>query len=98
MSQATSKIKIVGSDNGRQMSLSDFEDAEVEEGYLYELGRGVVVVSEVPNPWHEIMLSRIRKQFIAYDFSNPNRIVMVASGNGCKILLQQLGSERHADV
>ena len=37
-------IKVGPADHGRRMSLADFDHAEVQEGYLYELGRGA------PNP------------------------------------------------
>lgn len=33
-------IKVGPADHGRQMSLADFDHAEVQEGYFYELGRG----------------------------------------------------------
>jgi hypothetical protein len=32
------------------MRLKDFEHAQVQEGYVYELGRGLIVVSDVPKP------------------------------------------------
>ena len=48
MSQVAEKIG--PPDHGRRMSLADFEHAETVEGRLYELGRGVIIVSDVPNP------------------------------------------------
>ena len=47
---STQTIKIGPADHGRRMSLADFEHAEVQEGLLYELGRGVIIVSDVPGP------------------------------------------------
>ncbi|MBI3823847.1 MAG: hypothetical protein HY289_14355, partial [Planctomycetes bacterium] len=43
------KTKIGPQHQGHKMSLRAFEFAEVQEGYLYELARGVIVVSEVAN-------------------------------------------------
>ena len=43
-----SKAKIGPQDHGRTMSLKAFEFVQVKEGYLYELARGYIVVSEVP--------------------------------------------------
>ena len=45
-------LRIGPADNGRVMSLEEFREAEVEEGYRYELARGVLEVSEVPNDPH----------------------------------------------
>jgi Uma2 family endonuclease len=95
---STVKIKIGPHDNGRRMSLADFEFAEVQEGYLYELGRGVIVVSDVPNPPHLAQVTAIRRQLLAYDLANPGRIYTVASGNECKLLVFDLESERHPDL
>ena len=36
-------------DDGRAMTLDEFLDAEVEEGFRCELGRGVLEVTEGPN-------------------------------------------------
>ena len=44
---AKPKLKIGPYDHGRKMTLKAFEFAPVEDGYLYELQRGYVVVSEV---------------------------------------------------
>jgi Uma2 family endonuclease len=98
MSQSASKLKITPADNGRQMSLSDFEDAEVQEGYTYELSRGVIVVSEVPNPWHAVMIDAIRRQIEKYRIAHPDIIKVLPAGNECKVLLSQLASERHPDI
>jgi len=39
-------LVVVGpSDDGRRMSLEEFDHAEVKQGYSYELGRGVIAVS-----------------------------------------------------
>jgi Uma2 family endonuclease len=80
------------------MSLADFEHAEVQEGYLYELGRGVIVVSDVPKPKHMRVVLAARNQLIAYQFANPGEVYAVASGAECKVLLAQLQSERHPDI
>ena len=62
-------VKVGPSDHGRRMSLQEFDKAEVQEGYLYELGRGVIVVSDVPAPRHLAMVNAIRRQLMAYDLA-----------------------------
>ena len=91
-------LKIGPADNGRRMSLAGFEHAEVTEGRLYELGRGVVLVSEVPNPSHLCQVCELRDQLLAHSLAHPGRIYAVASGWECKILLTALESERHPDL
>jgi Uma2 family endonuclease len=91
-------LKICPADNGRRMSLANFEHAEVMEGRLYELGRGVIIVSDVPNPPHMAQVAALKKQLFAYDLAHPGRIYTIASGSECKILLTTLESERHPDL
>src|SRR5713101_6223847 len=80
-------IKVGPADHGRHMSLADFDHAEVQEGYLYELGRGVIVVSDVPKKRHLFQVQSIRDQLFAYKLSNPGRIEVIASGSECKVLV-----------
>jgi Uma2 family endonuclease len=91
-------VKIGPADHGRRMSLDDFEHAETAEGRLYELGRGVIIVSDVPNPPHLAQVTAIRRQLSAYDLAHPGRIYTIATGSECKILLSALDSERHPDL
>jgi Uma2 family endonuclease len=80
------------------MSLEEFEPAEAQEGYLYELGRGVIVVTDVPKRRHTAQLFAITCQFHGYHAAHPGRIVLIATGSECKILLEDLQSERHPDL
>ena len=41
-------IRIGPADHGRRMSLEEFREAEEEEGYRYELARGVLEVTLCP--------------------------------------------------
>jgi Uma2 family endonuclease len=94
----TTAIKIGPADNGRRMSLADFEHAAVQEGYLYELGRGVIIVSDVPNPPHAAQIDIIRLQLTAYRLRRKEAISRILSGSECKILVDDLESERHPDL
>ncbi len=91
-------IKVGPQDAGRRMSLADFDTAEAQPGYNYELSKGVVVVSDVPNPPHLAQLNAIRRQLAAYDLTNPNVIHAIAGGGECKLLLWDQESERHPDI
>ena len=91
-------IKIGPEDNGRRMNLDEFDLAEGQPGYLYELSRGVVTVVDVPHPKHFALVKAIKRQFAVYDLAHTDQIYGVAGGGECKILIASLGSERHPDV
>jgi Uma2 family endonuclease len=91
-------FRIGPDDNGRRMTLDDFDEAEVMGGYHVELGRGEVVVTEVPLPGHIAVVDRLRRQLILFDARTPGRIVCIASGGECKLSVAQFDSERHPDL
>jgi Uma2 family endonuclease len=80
------------------MSLAEFDHAEVQGGYLYELSRGIITVSDVPNPAHFAQFNVLRRQFTACELAHPERIHGIGGGGECKILLAGLESERHPDL
>jgi Uma2 family endonuclease len=85
-------------DHGRRMSLDEFDTAEGIEGYLYELSRGVIIVTDVPHPHHYRQLKAIRLQLAVYQVAHQDRVDGIASGSDCKILLSGYESERHPDL
>jgi Uma2 family endonuclease len=85
-------------DHGKRMSLAEFEHAEVQEGYLYELSRGVITVMDVPKRRHLLTVQEIRDQLTAYKLSSPQEIAVIAGGMDCKLLVWDLESERHPDL
>jgi Uma2 family endonuclease len=91
-------VKIGRADHGRRMSLEEFEHAEVQEGYLYELSRGIITVSDVPNRLHMLLVAATRDQLQDYKSLNRGRIHIIASGNECKLLIPAFDSERHPDL
>ena len=46
------------SDHGRRMAFEDFIRCDFEDGCLYELARGVIVVTEVPGIHHGLIVQR----------------------------------------
>src|SRR5205823_9504071 len=85
-------------DQGRRMSLDDFEFAEVKEGYHYELSRGVIVVSDVPDLVHFAQYGALRDQLARFKLDHPNRIYNFGGGAECKLLMPDTESERHPDL
>lgn len=91
-------LRLGPQDHGRRLTLDEFDDAEVSEGFHFELGRGVVIVSEVPLPKHLAIVNKLRRQLAAYDLQHPERIWAIASGGECKLPLAEHDSERHPDL
>ena len=58
---ATITRRIGPSDHGQRLTLDEFIEADFEEGWLYELARGVIDVTQVPGPHHgRIVLASVR--------------------------------------
>ena len=85
-------------DHGRPMSLEEFDRAEGQEGYRYELSRGVITVTDVPGLEHQAQVEATRDQLSAYKASHRDQVYRVVEGGSAKILLWDLQSERHPDL
>jgi Uma2 family endonuclease len=92
-----SALRIGPADQGRRLTLEEFIDAETEEGWLYELARGVAQVTEVLGPWHGRIVDRLSRLFIRYDDERPGVIHYRAGGGECRISLPGMVSDRHPD-
>jgi Uma2 family endonuclease len=92
------KTKIGPEDQGRKMSLKDFEFVETQEGYHYELSRGFITVSEVANIYHALVVSIIRDALGVFKTENPGRIFLILNSMECKLLVRKWKSERHPDL
>jgi Uma2 family endonuclease len=90
--------KIGPQHQGHKMSLRAFEFAEVEEGYRYELARGYIVVSEVPNYYHGMQIDILQDYLRSFKVSNPGVIHAIMEGGACKLLMPEWESERHPDI
>jgi Uma2 family endonuclease len=92
------KTKIGPQHHGRKMSLRAFDFAPIEDGWLYELARGYVVVSEVPGLAHLRCVAVLRGHLDHYWIEDPRRIFAVCASMDCKILIPDWESERHPDI
>ena len=84
--------------HGRRMSLKAFEFAQVEEGYLIELARGYLVVSEGAVFYHSMQTSLIRSHIGYYDCEHPGAVFATLEPADCKLLIPEWESERHPDI
>ena len=70
---ATATLRLGPADHGRAMTLDEYLDADVEEGYRYELARGVLEVTEVPNDPHGVIVCNLYRALAVYHQANPGR-------------------------
>ena len=95
---AKPKTKIGPYDHGRKMSLKAFEFAKVEDGFLAELARGYLVVSEVANWAHGAQIIAIKRPLEVYASTYPGTIYAVLGSMECKLRVPKFESERHPDI
>ena len=93
----TQRPKIGPADHGRRMTLDEFIEADWTEGWLYELARGVVDVTEVPGTPHGRTVRRVARLFTLYNDAHPGIIQYTAGGAECRIRLPGMQSDRHPD-
>jgi Uma2 family endonuclease len=93
-----STVVVGPEDHGRRMTLDDFEFAEVKEGHLYELGRAIIEVSDVPEGRHGAAFDCLRDQLVAYKLANPEQVRRLFGGSECKLVIPSTESERHPDL
>jgi Uma2 family endonuclease len=77
-------VRVGPEDDGRRMSLDDFDRAIGREGYLYELSKGVIQVVNVPGGNHANQFQGV--------------ITFIGGGGEAKLLIGPAQSERHPDV
>ena len=94
----TKRVEIGPEDAGRAMSLEEFDRAMGREGYRYELNKGVIEVTDVPDPSHFAQIQEIRDSLAAHRLAHPGSIHSVTGSNDSKILLATDQSKRHPDV
>jgi Uma2 family endonuclease len=95
---ATATLRLGPADHGRAISLQEYLDADVEEGYRYELARGVLEVSEVPNDPHGVIVFNLYCAFADYRRAHPDQIYRFGGGGEFQFVLPEMISGRHPDV
>ena len=96
MSTATRRM-IGPKDHGKRMRFQTFIQQSFQDGWLYELARGVIDVTEVPGPKHGRVVRRIARLFMLYDENHPGVIDYSAGGGECRLRLPGMQSDRHPD-
>jgi Uma2 family endonuclease len=97
-SMATVRLRIGPADHGRRMTLEEFGEAEEQPGYLYELARGVLEVSEVPGDAHWQIVDNLHEAFSLYRRQHPGIISRIGHGSDVRFIIPELVSDRHPDL
>ena len=95
---ATVTTRIGPADHGRKMTLEEFQEAETEEGYRYELARGVIEVTKVPGDPHGQVVWNLYQAIVVYGQANPGVIRRGGGGSEFQITLPGLVSGRNPDL
>ncbi len=85
-------------DHGSRMSLEEFEEAEVEEGFRYELAKGVLEVSEVPNDPHGFVVWNLLTAIVLYSRQRARVVLRAGGASEFQLRLPGMSSGRHPDV
>ena len=98
MGTITTSLHIGPADNGRTMTLEDFLDAEVEEGYRYELARGVLEVTQVPNDPHGQVVMNLYDAISHYRRSHDGIVLRFGGGAEFQFVIPAFVSGRNPDL
>src|SRR5262245_56173768 len=97
MSGAT-KLKIGPADHGRRMTLDEFQEAEFEAGFRYELGRGTLEVTNIPGEPHGLIVSYFFEAIGVYSRQHGRFIFRLGGAGEFRLDSPDLSSKRHPDV
>ena len=98
MATIITPVRIGPADNGRRMAIAELQAAEVEEGYRYELDRGVLQVTEVPNDPHGVVVANLFDAISRYRRDHPRLIRRYGGGGEFRFWLPRMVSGRHPDL
>ncbi len=98
MATVTDRIRFSLADHGRKLTLEEFEDADFEEGYRYELARGVLEVTLVPGEPHGLIVYLFYKLLTRYDDANPGVIHRFGGASEFRLWLPAMVSGRNPDL
>ena len=92
------RVRIGPANNGRTMTLEEFKEAEEEQGFRYELARGVLEVTEVPDDPHGVVVSNAYDAISLYRRDHPGVILRYGGGSEFRFWLPRMISGRNPDL
>jgi len=91
-------LRIGLADQGRMMTLEEFLDAEEQDGYRYELARGVLEVTDVPTDPHGVVVANLYDAISRYRRDHPGSILRYGGGSEFRFWLPRMISGRNPDL
>ena len=98
MATVTTPLRIGPADHGLAMTLEEFLESEVEEGYRYELARGVLEVSQVPNDPHRQVVTNLYDSAGHYRRTRPGVVLSYGGGSEFQLGLPGMITGRNPDL
>jgi len=98
MSTVAETLRIGPADHGRRMTLQEFMDAEEEEGYRYELARGVLEATFVPGAPHGRIVCLFYRLFTHYMDAHPGVIDRFGGASEFRVYMPEKISGRNPDL
>lgn len=95
---ATVGIQLGPLDDGRRLTLDEFREADCEEGYNYELGRGVLEVTKVPGTCHRQVGSNFYRAISGYYAIQPRAVLQFGGGNESRLWIPATVSGTNPDL
>jgi Uma2 family endonuclease len=93
----TTRMQIGPKDLGRRLTLEEFREADEKPGYRYELARGVLEVTQVPNDPHWQVVDNLQLRISAYRQDHPEIIQRAGGGGECRVWIREMISGRNPD-
>ncbi|MFI5454401.1 MAG: Uma2 family endonuclease [Isosphaerales bacterium] len=98
MATVATPLRITPADHGRAMTLEEFMEADEEDGYRYELARGVLEVSEVPDDPHGVVVCNLYRAVSRFGEQHPGVIHRFGGGSEFRFWLPRMISGRNPDL
>lgn len=94
---AAPALRLGPADHGRTLTLEQFREAQEEEGYRYELARGILEVTEVPNDPHGPIVFNIYTAVARYHVEHTGVIRRFGGAGEFRLWLPTMISGRNPD-
>ena len=98
MATIAAPLVIGPADHGSSMTLEEFLEADVVEGYRYELARGVLEVTQVPNDPHRQVVTNLYDAIARYRRMCPGRVLSYGGGAEFQLGLPGMITGRNPDL
>ncbi len=91
-------LRLGPADHGRRMTLEEFYRADAEEGYRYELARGIVEVSDVSDEPHGMIWCELMRWIFDHRREHSKLIALAGGASMFRFWLPGLNSSRTPDI